>query len=145
MGFLCWPPRVNGRRRGAAAALLLAALVGACAPRHVDRLMQDWHGHRLQELLSTWGPPRYAYADGAGGHVLLYVPDAETTSATGQQDLRSGARFADQLVRRAPVESEPPYPPGITSQWHVFRAFFLDANQKIYRLQWKGKWNCCGT
>src|SRR4051812_34997729 len=90
--------RVDRRWRAAAAALLLAAIGGSCAARGVDRLMQNWHGHRLPELLATWGAPRYAYADGAGGHVLLYVPDAESTSATGQQMLRSGARLADQLV-----------------------------------------------
>ena len=125
--------------------LLLATIGASCAAHRVDRLMQDWHGRRLQELLATWGPPRYAYADGAGGHVLLYVPDAESGSAAAQPILRNGAHLADQIVRRSPVDPEPAYAPEITSRWRVFRAFFIDANQKIYRSQWKGKWQCCGT
>jgi hypothetical protein len=137
--------RANRRRRAAGAVLLLAAMSASCAAHRVDRLMQDWHGRRLQELLATWGPPRYAYADGAGGHVLLYVPDAESGSAAAQPILRNGAHLADQIVRRSPVDSEPAYAPEIASRWRVFRAFFIDANQKIYRSQWKGKWACCGT
>ena len=135
----------NKRFRAAAAVLLFAVIGVACATHNVDRLMQDWHGHRLQELLATWGPPRYVFADGAGGHVLLYVPDVESGSAAAQPILRNGAQAADQLVRRSAIESEPPYQPDITSRWRVFRAFFIDANQKIYRSQWKGKWDCCGT
>src|SRR5690242_21558206 len=110
----------------AAAVLIAAAMNGACATHHVDRLMQDWHGHRLQELLATWGPPRYAYSDGAGGHVLLYVPDAESGSAAAQPILRSGAQLADQLVRGSSVQSEPAYVPGMTGRWRAFRAFFVD-------------------
>jgi hypothetical protein len=137
---------MRAMRRLAAVAVLLVAVIGdGCAARSVNRLMQDWHGRRLQELLATWGPPRYAFADGAGGHVLLYVPDAQSGSAAAQPILRSGAHVADQLVRRLPIESEPAYAPDITSGWRVFRAFFIDANQKIYRSHWKGKWACCGT
>lgn len=136
---------LSKRRRAAAAVLLLVTFGASCAAHSVDRLMQDWHGRRLQELLATWGPPRYAYADGAGGYVLLYVPDAESGSAAAQPILRSGAHLADQLARRSPIDSEPAYPPEITTRWRVFRAFFIDANQKIIRSQWRGKWQCCGT
>jgi hypothetical protein len=136
---------IGRRRRAAASALIVMVVSSACAAHHVDQLMQDWHGRRLRELVATWGPPRYAYADGGGGHVLIYVPDSESRLAAAQPILRSGAELADRLVRGATLESEPAYPPAITGRWRVFRAFFIDANDKIYRSQWKGKWDCCGT
>jgi hypothetical protein len=136
---------VNRRRRAAAAVLVLAALGDACAAHHADRLMQGWHGRQMRELFSTWGPPRYAFADGGGGYVLLYVPDAERPAGGNQRVLASGTRTADQLVRREEAAPEPVYTPDLVTNWRVFRAFFIDANQKIYRSQWKGKWDCCGT
>jgi hypothetical protein len=136
---------VTWRRLAAAAVLLLAALGDGCAAHNVDRLMQGWHGRQMRELFSTWGPPRYAFADGGGGYVLLYVPDAERPTFPNQRLLTSGTRTADQLVRREEPASEPVYTPDLVASWRVFRAFFIDARQKIYRSQWKGKWDCCGT
>jgi len=107
--------------------------------------MQGWHGRQMRELFSTWGPPRYAFADGGGGYVLLYVPDAERPTSSNQRLLTSGTRITDQLVRREEPASEPVYTPDLVASWRVFRAFFIDAHQKIYRSQWKGKWDCCGT
>jgi hypothetical protein len=133
-------------RAGLAVALaLFAAISGSCATGGVDRLMHDWQGHPMRELIATWGPPRYAYTDGAGGYVLLYVPDAESGSAAARPILRSGAQFAEQLVRRAAADPAPVYPPDMTAHWRVFRAFFVDATDKVYRSEWKGKWACCGT
>jgi hypothetical protein len=136
---------LNKRASAAASVLLLATLTGACAANRVDRLMQGWHGRQMRELFSTWGPPRYAYADGGGGYVLLYVPEAELRPAGNQRLLASGTQTADQLVHRGEPESAPVYTPDLTANWRVFRAFFVDANQKVYRSQWKGKWDCCGT
>jgi hypothetical protein len=129
----------------ALALTFLTALSAACAAHKVDRLMQGWHGRQMRELFTTWGPPRYAYADGGGGYVLLYVPDAALPTSGNQRLLASGTRTADQLVRGAEPESEPVYTPDLVASWRVFRAFFVDAHQKVYRSQWKGKWDCCGT
>ena len=140
--------RADRARFGWPAVLLFAVLgaaSAACAAHKVDRLMQGWHGRQMRELFTTWGPPRYAYADGGGGYVLLYVPDAERPAGADPRLLASGARTADQLMRGGEPESEPVYTPDLTAGWRVFRAFFVDARQKVYRSQWKGKWDCCGT
>jgi len=127
------------------ALTFLTVVSAACAAHNVDRLMQGWQGRQMRELFTTWGPPRYAYADGGGGYVLLYVPDAERPAGGNQRLLASGAQTAGQLVRGAEPASEPVYTPDLTASWRVFRAFFVDAHQKVYRSQWKGKWDCCGT
>lgn len=124
---------------------VVVLFASSCAARAVDRLMHDWHGHDLRELVTTWGPPRYAYSDGTGGHVVLYVPESEQATAANLPVLARGAELAGLLVRNALPNAEPVFPPRITTNWRVFRVFFIDADGTIRRSQWKGQWRCCGT
>ena len=131
--------------RGVAAVIVLMTIVPACAGRRFDRLMQNWRGHRLPELLATWGPPRFAYSNGQGGYVLLYVPASEDLSGSPQPILASGAELADRLVHGVVPDSQPVYAASINAAWRIFRLFVVDADGKIDRSQWKGAWACCGT
>lgn len=99
----------------------------------------------MSELLATWGPPRYAYSNGDGGYALLYVPASEDVSGTPQPILASGVELADQLVHGSVPNSQPVYRSSITASWRRFRLFFVDADGRVYRSQWKGEWACCGT
>jgi hypothetical protein len=131
--------------RVVATVIVLTTSTSACAGRRFDRLMQNWHGHRMPELLATWGPPRYAYSNGENGYVLAYVPAVEHPSVGNEPILASGAALADALAHRSVPNSQPVYAATITSGWRVFRLFFVDADGRIYRSEWKGAWACCGT
>ena len=124
--------------------LLASAVLSSCASREFERLMQTWGGRRMSELLATWGPPRYAYSNGSGGYVFVYVPASGVSGGT-QPILASGAQLADRLVHGSVPDTQPVFRPDITATWPVFRLFFISEDGKIYRSQWKGNWVCCGT
>src|SRR5262245_45735107 len=122
---------------GVAALILLTTSMSTCAAKRFDQLMLNWHGHRLPELLATWGPPRFAYSDGDGGFVLLYVPASEDVSRGPQSILASGAELAASLVHGSVPDSQPVFPASITTPWRVFRLFVVGADGRISRSQWK--------
>ena len=115
--------------------LLLVAVSAGCAERRFNALMQAWRGHRLAELLSAWGPPRYMYSDGQGGRVLLYIPDSST----------AGSRVSPPSSNDEDQADTPrvDYTPQMTSGVPIFRLFFVDARDSIYRAEWRGEWECC--
>jgi hypothetical protein len=120
--------------------VLTASLPSACATKRFDRLMRDWEGRPLSQLLTTWGPPRTVYSDGKGGHVIAYVPNAE--SQTTEQRRMTGPLLADEILHTP--GAEPVYEPGVSARWSVYRLFFVDSRGQIYASQWKGEWVCCG-
>lgn len=126
-------------------ACLAACLASACAARQFDRLMQDWEGRPLSQLLTTWGPPRSVYSDGSGGHVIVYLPAAESgASAPASQRRTSGTgpQLADEILNG--LGARPVYAPKVSAAWPVYRLFFVDQDGQIYASRWKGEWVCCG-
>jgi hypothetical protein len=106
-------------------SVLAVGLSIACAARRFDRLMQNWEGRPLSQLLTTWGPPRSVYSDGNGGHVIVYVPASDAAPAA--------QRHASTTA-----------PPQASASWQVYRLFFVDLEGRISGVRWKGEWVCCG-
>lgn len=99
--------------------------------------MRGWHGHRVSDLVGTWGPPIYTYSDGHGGSVLVYVPVAEAATTPRP---RPRPRDPDE-VGQAPNLFE--FQAAMTTAWPVYRVFFVDGLGRIARSQWRGTWVCC--
>ena len=127
-----------------ACIVMLAAATAACAARQFDRMMHDWQGHNLRDLLSTWGPPRFVYSDGLGGYVLAYVPVASTPDAPARP-LQSADALIDEFSRKAATTGQSVYRPATAAGWPVSRLFFVNEAGRIYGVEWRGKWECCGT
>lgn len=107
--------------------------------------MRDWEGRPLSQLLTTWGPPRSVYSDGKGGHVIVYLPAAESgASAPASQRRRSsaGPPLADEILNG--LGARPVYAPQVSAAWPVYRLFFVDQDGRISASRWKGEWVCCG-
>jgi hypothetical protein len=122
--------------------VLTAWLASACAAKRFDRLMRDWEGRPLSQLLTTWGPPRTVYSDGKGGHVVAYVPTANSQTTEQRRAAASGPQLASDILHGP--ETLPVYAPQASAAWPVFRLFFVDSRGQIYESQWKGEWVCCG-
>jgi hypothetical protein len=122
----------------AAGLALLGCVLPGCAGRRFDRLMRDWEGHRLAELVVTWGQPRYTFSDGQGGQVVVYTPD-DVPARSG----RAGAAAPDaglQSFRDGAATSQPVYNPSMAARWPIFRLFFVDSAGRIVRSSWRGRW-----
>jgi hypothetical protein len=124
-------------------ALLSLALLGCilsdCSSRRFDRLMRDWDGHRLAELVVTWGQPQYTFSDGRGGQVVVYTPDnIPTRSGSASAPLPAAGL---QSFRDGTATSQPVYNPSMTERWPIFRLFFVDSTGRIVRSSWRGRWN----
>lgn len=107
--------------------------------------MRDWEGRPLSQLLTTWGPPRSVYSDGKGGHVIVYLPAAESGTSAPASPRRTpatGPQLADDILNG--LGARPVYAPRTSAAWPVFRLFFVDQSGQIYTSQWKGQWVCCG-
>ncbi|MGE3508218.1 MAG: hypothetical protein AB7N65_04985 [Vicinamibacterales bacterium] len=122
--------------------LLTGVLVAGCAARRFDRLMKDWEGRPLSQLLSTWGPPTTVYSDGTGGHVIVYVPAAATGATAGQPPSRTGPQLADEILHG--LGARPVYAPRMSTTWPVYRLFTVDERGQVSGSRWKGDWVCCG-
>ncbi len=125
--------------------VVFVLLSSSCATRQFERMMRDWQGKTLLSLLNTWGPPRYAFADRQGGHVIAYVPDAHVPSPPLPRVLTDAASVAARLYRREDIHTRPVYVTSLSSGWRVFRIFFVDEQGTVTRTEWKGEWACCGT
>ncbi|MBM3770915.1 MAG: hypothetical protein FJW27_06440 [Acidimicrobiia bacterium] len=125
--------------------LLAVGLFAGCAARQFDRLMRDWEGRPLAQLLTTWGPPRSVYADGKGGHVIVYLPAGEagtSAPASPRPTPTTGPQLAAEILNG--LGARPVYAAGVGAAWPVYRLFFVDQDGQIYASHWKGEWVCCG-
>lgn len=122
--------------------LVMVGVASACAARQFDRLMRDWEGRPLSQLLTTWGPPRSVYSDGKGGHVVVYVPAGESVPTVPRRAPTSGPQLADEILNG--LGARPVYAPRVSAAWPVYRVFFVDSKGRIAATQWKGEWACCG-
>jgi hypothetical protein len=111
-----------------ASVLLIVLASSACAVHRFDALMQSWKGHTLRDLYTTWGPPSYVYTDGQRGRVVVYVPAATPNAAVPDTD----------------AASLPVYSPALTARFPIVRIFFVSADGRIERSEWRGRWECCG-
>jgi hypothetical protein len=136
------PLRHRAVTPGLVLIVLAACLAAACATKRFDRLMRDWEGRPLSQLLTTWGPPASLYSDGKGGHVLAYVPAADSRTAEQRRAVKSGPLLADDILHG--LGAQPVYEPRVSAMWRVYRLFFVDSRGQIYESQWKGDWVCCG-
>jgi hypothetical protein len=97
--------------------------------------MQSWRGHSLEELFRTWGSPNYLYADGKGGHVVVYVPNP-SPGTTRRSD--PGEQLRAAATARV-------YDAGMKNSWPVYRIFFSDPSGRIVVSEWRGRWECCSS
>ena len=86
----------------------------------------------LPEKTTTWGPPQLWFSDGQGGQVLVYTPAVAGNTTNGEIG-------GLQRYRSATVQTV--YKPSMTARWPVYRMFFVDANNRIYRWAWRGRWD----
>jgi hypothetical protein len=123
-------------------SVLAVGLSIACAARRFDRLMQNWEGRPLSQLLTTWGPPRSVYSDGNGGHVIVYVPASDAAPAAQRHASTTAPQLADEILNG--LGARPVFAPQASASWQVYRLFFVDLEGRISGVRWKGEWVCCG-
>jgi hypothetical protein len=115
------------------AALILAG--SACADRRFDALMRSWEGQAQPDLFRTWGPPDYIYADGGGGRVAVYIPLARP----------GDSRRSPESERLRAASSTRVFDPALKATWPIFRIFYIDAQGRVSRTEWRGDWECCSN
>jgi hypothetical protein len=122
---------------------LVAVSASGCASRKFDALMRDWQGHRLGELLVTWGQPQYSFSDGRGGQVVVYTPVPAPAPATSRRAGGDGSEPSTglQSYRNGAATSQTVYNPSMTARWPIFRLFFVDPGGRIVRSAWRGRWD----
>ena len=124
--------------------LLLVTLFGCAAS--INKTMDSWRGHNVNELIANWGPPQQTMSDGQGGQILIYTqsrqwttPGTATTNTYGSANTYGtyyGNIYTGNTYGNA--TSTTTYTPPKTSGYQAHRMFWVDRYGKIYNWAWKG-------
>ena len=58
--------------------IFMVLLFLGCAYKSNREIMNSWMGSHISAVIRSWGPPTQIAADGAGGHVYIWLPQPIT-------------------------------------------------------------------
>lgn len=112
----------------------------------INKTMESWMGHNVNDLITSWGPPQQTMSDGQGGQILIYTqtrqwqtPGRSTTNTYGSANTYGnyqGNTYTGNTSGSA--KSTTTYTPPQTYGYDAQRLFWVDSNGIIYRWSWKG-------
>lgn len=131
---------------------ILTALISFCVfssflgCASINKTMESWMGHNVNDLIASWGPPQQTMSDGQGGQIFIYTqtrqwtnPGQATTNTFGQVNTYGsyyGNNYSGNTYGSA--QSTTTYTPPKTYGYRSQRMFWVDSNGRIYRWAWKG-------
>jgi hypothetical protein len=136
--------------------LLLSALlvhILACASS-INKAMDSWMGHDVNDLIASWGAPQQTMPDGQGGQILIYVETRQWTTPgytktntdvlantqgnynanLHRHNIHGNYNDNTQATANTTTTYIPPETHTITKQ----RMFWANSSGKLYRWAWKG-------
>ena len=132
--------------------LLCFGLTG-CATT-INKTMDSWMGHNVNDLIASWGPPQQTMSDGQGGQILVYsnavqwtTPGRAVTNSYGNTNTYGNLNANTYGQNTYGTYSGNTYGSGTATttytppQTHGYqrqRMFWVDRNGRIYRWSWKG-------
>ena len=127
-------------------SILLIAISTIMGCATINKNMDSWMGHNVNDLIVSWGPPQQTMSDGQGGQILIYsqsrqwtTPGQATTNTYGYANTQGnlyGNTYRGNTYGSA--TSRTSYTPAQTSGYNAQRMFWVDSNGRIYRWSWKG-------
>ncbi len=112
----------------------------------INKTMESWMGHNINDLIASWGPPEQSMPDGQGGQILIYAqtrqwtnPGHATTNTYGTANTYgnyNGNTYRGNTYGSA--TSTTTYTPPQTYGYNAQRMFWVDNNGTIYRWSWRG-------
>lgn len=112
----------------------------------INKTMESWMGHNVNDLIASWGPPQQTMSDGQGGQILIYsqsrqwqTPGQATTNTYGSANT-SGNIYGNTYTGNTygSARSTTTYTPPQTYGYAAQRLFWVNSNGIIYRWSWKG-------
>jgi hypothetical protein len=132
--------------------VLTCALVlsGCMTSDKMNKLMDSWSGHNMNNLIAAWGPPSSTMADGSGGQILIYdqsrqmvLPGSATTTTTGMANgttiYNGNGSFGTANTNvYSTAQSQTIYNPPTVIPINRKRMFWVNGQGTIYRWSWQG-------
>ncbi|MFH1902353.1 MAG: hypothetical protein ABIK26_08890 [Candidatus Omnitrophota bacterium] len=120
----------------------------------INKKMDSWMGHNVNDLIASWGPPQQTMSDGQGGQIFVYSSAVQwTTPGRAVTNTRGSANTYGNLNANTygrntygtysgntygSATSTTTYTPPKTQGWQRQRLFWADSNGNLYRWSWKG-------
>ena len=102
--------------------------------RHMNGIMASWVGKDVNHLLRAWGPPALVLPDGSGGRIYCF--------RLGRSHTSSGSAYTYHQFHGSPGHlqgsSYTTYGPRRTAHWTVSRNFWVNAEGRVYKWEWRG-------
>ena len=112
-----------------AVVTVLALCLSLAGCSTLNKTMESWMGHDVNDLIASWGPPQTIIPDGHGGQIFLY-PASKTWTTLGQATTNIyGYKSATTTTTYVPSESK---------GYEAWSMFWVDSKGRIYRWAWKG-------
>jgi hypothetical protein len=126
--------------------MMLICSTGCMTAAKMNKVMSSWEGADVNYLIARWGPPTQIMNDGNGGRIFVYTYNrsyttagVSTTTTTGSANgtaTTSGDNTSVNIYGQS--NSTTVYSPAQTTEWKVYRMFWVGPRGHVYRWAWRG-------
>jgi hypothetical protein len=112
--------------------VLAFSLVGCT--NQIDKSLESWVGHDVNELIASWGPPSRSFSDGKGGQIFVYTETRSWTQPGTSTTTASVNSYGNSAYGHATTV----YQPASVQGYDSYRMFWIDNAGNIYSWAWRG-------